>query len=222
MSRSKLCGSICLIVLISGIGFSNAVDDVPQPNVEIPVDPKWDFKTKTALEAKRVYDAGVKEAQLAFVKAMNIAEKQLVLDLKQAMKDATQSAALDDAIKIRSAVEFLEKRGATTLESVKGNSAGVRYPFGKWQMITSSGPYAPTSILGTYDFRSDGTVFWKEKARQAFGKVTIRDGVILVVYPDDRTERITPSGPRLLIEHWCPSSNYPSKFPMFVYAERIK
>jgi len=147
---------------------------------------------------------------------MNIVEKQLVVDLKQAVKEATQSAELDDAIKIRSAVEFLEKRGGTTLESLK-SIATVRYPLGKWQMILG------TDVVGTYDFRPDGTVFWKQKARQAIAKVTLRDGVILIVYPDDRTERMTPSGSRLIIEHWFPSSLYPSKFPStFAYAERMK
>jgi hypothetical protein len=177
-------------------------------------EPKWDFKSKPATEAKQRFDQVIKDHRLAYTKAATDAEKDLLKDLKSAMKEATKAADLDDAIKIKVAIEHIEKHGAGLDKAPVPTK--LKLPLGKWQMSNAQG------VLGTYDFRIDGTVFWSEKSRQATGKAIVKDGAVIVIYKDDRTERLTLSGERMIVEHWFPSSKYPVSFPLFAYAERIK
>src|SRR5262249_20220233 len=145
--------------------------------------PAWDFKSKAAAEAKRRYDQAVKEHKAAYAKAIRDAERALRADLKSAMQEATKAGDLDEALKLGAAVNHIEKAGVSPRE-------GVALPRGKWLAYSKDG------LLGTYDFRRDGSVLWVQKERRAVGKVVKGDGVLVVVYPDDRTERLTPSGRR--------------------------
>ena len=36
-----------------------------------------------------------------------------------------------------------------------------------------------------------------------------KDGAIVITVDYDRTEGWTPVGKRMVVEHWCPSSQYP-------------
>lgn len=174
---------------------------------------KWSFKSREALQAKAQYDADAAEADAKHRKELDAARAKLLESLESAKTKATKDGDLDDALKIRTAIERVTSGQELKPRDPAGESK-TRQPSGKWNLVKANG------VLGTYQFRPDGSVNWTEKDRTTLGKATAKDGVIVVVYPDDRTERMTWSGRRLIVEHWVPSANYPAKFPTtFGYAE---
>ena len=52
------------------------------------------------------------------------------------------------------------------------------------------------------------------------GTLDHEDGRIIITYEDDRLERWTPVGRRMVIEHWHPASAYPEAKPVVGIAER--
>ena len=52
------------------------------------------------------------------------------------------------------------------------------------------------------------------------GKLDHDDGRIIITYEDDRLERWTPIGHRMVVEHWHPASAYPDTKPVVGIAER--
>jgi hypothetical protein len=196
----NLAGSVLV-----GLGF---VITLAAQNEEPPAKK---LKSVDAKKAIADFEKAQKQAQEACDKDLAAARKQLLADLEAAQGKAAKANNLDEALLIRDVRKSYEE-GA--LPPRKGG--GLPVLEGKWQMVKADG------VLGTYEFRANGTVLWSQKARQAVGRVTARGGTFLVIYPDDRTERLTPSGPRLIVEHWYPSSNYPAGFPAFAYAERVK
>jgi hypothetical protein len=180
-----------------------------------PVTPKWDFTNKAALAAKRRYDLAMDKIKGTYDKEATDAQKTLVNELKDALKESTKAGSLDEALKIRSAIEYLEKKEPLPGPATRPAAAG-KFPTGKWNMVKAGGVY------GTYSFRADGTVEWIERDRKAVGKMSVKDGLVVITYPDDRIERLTPSGSRLVVEHWFPSSGYPTAFPNFAFAEKAK
>lgn len=169
------------------------------------------IKRADANKALADYEAALKQARDSFEKETEAARKRLLADLEAAQEKAITARDLNDAIAIRGIRK--EHEAATPAPPRVGR---LVLPTGKWQFVNAQGPF------GTYEFRANGTVLWTEKARRAIGKCTVKDGSILIVYEDDRTERLTPCGPRLLVEHWSPSSSYPAGYPGFAYAEKAK
>ena len=47
-----------------------------------------------------------------------------------------------------------------------------------------------------------------------------KDGAIVITFDDDRTERWTPVGKRMVVEHWYLSAQYPCCKPVLGIAER--
>lgn len=205
MTGIFLCGSIVLLA-----------DEPAGPKKASSQEPQWNLKSKLANDAKKRFEQVEKEQKAAFAKAITEAESQLLKDLKVAMQEATKAADLDEALRIRTAIEQATKRREVGGQMPSRSPTKVELPIGKWQMIKDG------SVFGSYEFRRDGSVMWTEAIRQAVGKATVMDDAILVVYQDDRTEKITPFGPRLIVEHWHPSSQYPASRPVFVYAEKVK
>jgi hypothetical protein len=58
-----------------------------------------------------------------------------------------------------------------------------------------------------------------EPLRTAAGKAEAKDGSVVIVYQDDRVERWTPVGKRMVVEHWYPGSRFPSGTPVLGIAE---
>jgi hypothetical protein len=174
-------------------------------------EPAKKLKSVDAKKALADFEKAQKQVQEAYDKDLAVARRKLLADLEAAQEKAAKANSLDEALLIRDVRKSYEE-GA--LPPRKGG--GLPALEGKWQMVKADG------VLGTYEFRANGSVLWTQKGRQAIGRITAKGGSFLVVYPDDRTERLTPSGPRLIVEHWYPTSNYPAGFPAFAYAERQK
>lgn len=69
----------------------------------------WSFRSKTAKSAKAKYDLAEKDALAAMERAILKARAQLIQELSGAMKAATRSEDLDDAVKIRAAISTLKE-----------------------------------------------------------------------------------------------------------------
>ena len=77
-------------------------------------------------------------------------------------------------------------------------------PVGKWKVEFAN------NVVETVVVRNDATATVTEPARTADAKVTAIQGTYLVVYDDDRVERWTPVGRRMVVEHWAPGSVFPT------------
>jgi hypothetical protein len=81
-------------------------------------------------------------------------------------------------------------------------------PVGKWIVEFSNG------VVEKVEIKRDGTATVTEPARTSDGKVTALQGSFLVVCDDDRVERWTPVGKRMVVEHWFPASQFPNGAPV--------
>jgi hypothetical protein len=59
------------------------------------------------------------------------------------------------------------------------------------------------------EFGKDGKASVVEPQRAACGKATAKDGAVIIVFEDDRVERWTPVGLRMVVEHWYPAAGFP-------------
>ena len=98
--------------------------------------------------------------------------------------------------------------------SPQSNATGT--PTGKWTVEYKNG------VIGTYEFLGNGLVQWKETERTAIGRIYLRNGKLIIDYPDDRLERISYVGQRLYVKHWIPKDRFPVDPPVAVgYAVRV-
>lgn len=98
--------------------------------------------------------------------------------------------------------------------------------------ITSAGDAAVISA-GRWDVKfENGVVEWctigkdrtatvQETHRKSAGKSIVANGVLLIVYEDDRVERWTPVGRKAVVEHWGSSAEYPREEPVMGIAEVV-
>jgi hypothetical protein len=89
-------------------------------------------------------------------------------------------------------------------------------PSGNWVVRFENGVVETTTV------RRDGASSIVEPARQSVGWATTRGNAAVIVYRDDRTERWTQVGERLVVEHWFPSSQFPREKPVIGIAERAR
>jgi hypothetical protein len=75
---------------------------------------------------------------------------------------------------------------------------------GQWTVTFSNG------VVQTSRLRMDGTASVVEPNRSSDGKTAARDGVTVIRFADDRVERWTVRGKRVVVEHWFPASQYPA------------
>src|SRR5438094_359690 len=87
-------------------------------------------------------------------------------------------------------------------------------PTGKWTVEFANG------VVETCEIAKDGTASVVEPRRTSAGKVTVKDGSFLIACEDDRMERWTPVGKRMVVEHWFPGSQVPVVTPVLGIAER--
>ena len=69
------------------------------------------------------------------------------------------------------------------------------------------------------EIRKDRTASVTELQRTATGKEDVKDGSAVIVYDDDRVERWTQVGKRIVVEHWYPAAQFPSGKPILGIAE---
>lgn len=89
-------------------------------------------------------------------------------------------------------------------------------PIGKWSVEFANG------VIEVCEIREDGTAFVVEPLRASGGKAAVKGGSVVIVFEDDRVERWTPVGRRLVVEHWFPGSQLPTATPVLGIAERIQ
>jgi hypothetical protein len=86
---------------------------------------------------------------------------------------------------------------------------------GRWHVEFANG------VIETCTVTKDGRASVVEPRRSAAGKVTVKDGSFIIACTDDRVERWTPVGTRMVVEHWFPASQVPVVAPVLGIAERI-
>ena len=64
------------------------------------------------------------------------------------------------------------------------------------------------------EIKKDATATVTEPNRTANAKVTPLQCGLLIVYNDDRVERWTPVGKRMVVEHWFPAAQFPNGAPV--------
>ena len=115
------------------------------------------------------------------------------------MKEATQAADLDEALKLRAALESVQRdRGIT------GPQDTACLPVGRWRVAFSNGVNEQCAI------QADGSLSVVEPQRSSNGRATVRDSSFLIVCQEDRLERWTPVGQNMVVEHWFPMARFPS------------
>jgi hypothetical protein len=93
---------------------------------------------------------------------------------------------------------------------------GESLPSGKWTVEFANG------VVEACEVKKDGTASVAEPRRTAGGKVTAKDGSFLILCEDDRLERWTPVGQRMVVEHWFPASQLPVATPVLGIAARAQ
>jgi hypothetical protein len=89
-------------------------------------------------------------------------------------------------------------------------------PAGRWTVKFANG------VVETCEIKKDGTASVVEPRRTAGGKVAVKDGSFIINCEDDRLERWTPVGKRMVVEHWYPGSQVPVVTPVLGIAERAQ
>jgi hypothetical protein len=85
---------------------------------------------------------------------------------------------------------------------------------GEWSVEFANG------VVETCAIRKDGTASESKSHRKSDGKAVDKDGAIVITFDDDRTERWTPVGKRMVVDHWYPSSQYPCGKPVLGNSDR--
>jgi hypothetical protein len=81
-------------------------------------------------------------------------------------------------------------------------------PAGKWRVEFANGVIEDVAV------KTDATAQVSEPARSSGGKVVTIAGTALVVFDDDRVERWTKVGGRMVVEHWFPAAQFPNGTPV--------
>jgi hypothetical protein len=93
-------------------------------------------------------------------------------------------------------------------------SAGL--PAGLWSIGFANGVSEACVV------RADGTASVLEEKRKADGKAEVKSGAVVIVFDDDRIERWTPVGRKMVVEHWFPASAYPAGTPVLGIGKRSR
>src|SRR4051794_32388075 len=73
-------------------------------------------------------------------------------------------------------------------------------PVGKWTVEFANG------VTEVCEINKEGMASVVEPLRSSKGKVEVRGSAFLIIFEDDRGERWTPVGRRMIVEHWFPAS----------------
>ncbi len=84
---------------------------------------------------------------------------------------------------------------------------------GKWKVEFTNG------VKEVCQIRTDRTASVVEPLRTSNGMAEVKGGAVVIVYQDDRVERWSPVGKRMVVEHWHPGGPFPSGTPVLGIAE---
>jgi hypothetical protein len=102
-----------------------------------------------------------------------------------------------------------------------GNEDGTDSPFeaalpvGKWNVEFTNG------VIEACQIGNGGEAAVEEPRRRSDGTAVAKGGSVVITFHDDRVERWTPVGKRIVVEHWFPASRFPAGTPVRGAAERI-
>ena len=89
-------------------------------------------------------------------------------------------------------------------------------PVGTWNVEFANG------VTEVCWIGNDGTASVDEPRRRSGGKAVVQGRSAVVTFDDDRLERWTWEGGRLVVEHWFPSSQFPTATPVVGVAKRTR
>jgi hypothetical protein len=89
-------------------------------------------------------------------------------------------------------------------------------PLGTWRVEFTNG------VIEKCDISADGVASVVEPLRSSPGKWTVRDKAVVIASDDNRTERWTQVDGKWLVEHWCPSSEFPHGHAVAGVAKRVR
>ena len=140
------------------------------------------------------------------------ASKELADIGEPALPALRKAATSSDDPEIRRRAERISQSIATRAvdAAIKRQLAAFK---GKWHVEFTNG------VKEVCQIRKDRTASVAEPLRTSNGKVEVKDGSVVIVYQDDRVERWTPVGKRMVVEHWYPSARFPSGTPVLGIAD---
>ncbi len=140
------------------------------------------------------------------------ARKELEDIGEPALAALRQAATSGDDLEIRRRAERIIQTIAA-----RAAEAAIRRQFaafqGKWKVEFTNG------VKEVCQIRTGRMASVAEPLRTSNGKVEVKDGSVVIVYQDDRVERWTPVGKRMVVEHWHPGAPFPSGTPVLGIAE---
>lgn len=92
----------------------------------------------------------------------------------------------------------------------------VNFPLGLWKVQFSN------DVCEDCEIRRDGSASVTEPARSSTGKVVMQGHSHVILFEDNRVERWTVVGKRLVVEHWASSSQWPTSVPVLGIADRVE
>ena len=95
-------------------------------------------------------------------------------------------------------------------------NVGPMLPVGKWNVEFANG------VAEMCEIRDRGTAYVVEPLRSSSGKVAVENGSFMIRFEDDRVERWTPVGTRMVVEHWFPGSQIAEAKPVLGVADRAR
>jgi hypothetical protein len=87
-------------------------------------------------------------------------------------------------------------------------------PVGKWNVEFANG------VIEVCHIGKGGETSVEEPRRRSDGTAAVKGGSIVIAFNDDRVERWTRVGKRIVVEHWFPGSRFPTATPVRGIAER--
>jgi hypothetical protein len=102
-------------------------------------------------------------------------------------------------------------RGDVPAKDNKSPEAAL--PVGAWTVEFTNGV---TEVCRIGD---GGEASVEEPRRRSHGRAVAKDDSVVITFNDDRVERWTWVGKRMVVEHWFPGSRFPTAIPVLGIAE---
>jgi hypothetical protein len=159
---------------------------------------------RVAALIKQLGDRAFARREAATKKLADIGEPALVA----LRKAATSSDDLEIRRRAERIIQTIATRAAEA--AIQRQLAAFK---GKWNVEFTNG------VKEVCRIRTDRTASVAEPLRTSSGKVEVKDGSVVIVYQDDRVERWTPVGQRMVVEHWHPGAPFPTGTPVLGIAD---
>jgi hypothetical protein len=85
---------------------------------------------------------------------------------------------------------------------------GIELPVGKWSIEFAN------EVKEECEVNKDGDASVVEPLRSSTGKAEVKEDSVVIVFKDDRVERWTPVGAKMVVEHWAASVQFPAGRPV--------